>query len=43
MGKDVAEGGWDGALEVMGQFALGYCLVANLVGLDESLLTELEI
>lgn len=34
---------WDGALEVKGQLAQGCRWVENLVGLDESFLTGLEI
>lgn len=43
MGQDLARGGWDGALKVKGQSAQGYGWVKNLMGLDESFLTELEI
>lgn len=43
VGQDVAVGGWDGALEVNSHLAPRYCWVVNLVGLDETLQTELEI
>lgn len=42
-GQDVAGGGWGGALEVNSHLAPWYCWVVNLVGLDETFQTELEI